>query len=202
MKKTAAIILSLTVILTCLASCKKECDIHQFGAWKTTKKATCSENGEQERTCTVCGTKEIGTIDMTAHDVDETTGKCKNCGAQISSPKIELTPSNVSEYLSFNLNTEDIVVTKEILGKEKGTGKIRVTANKLQNVSFNNVELTVTLKVIGGGWGSLQNRKIIIPYDGNLNMVFDTFSYIEDYVSKTPFYDIEVTAATGYVTMN
>ncbi|MGN0633627.1 MAG: leucine-rich repeat protein [Oscillospiraceae bacterium] len=40
---------------------------HKFGAWKTTKKATCKETGTQTRTCSACGKTETKTIAKTAH---------------------------------------------------------------------------------------------------------------------------------------
>ena len=40
---------------------------HVFGEWETVKEPTCQEQGAKERTCTLCGEKESGTIDVAAH---------------------------------------------------------------------------------------------------------------------------------------
>jgi hypothetical protein len=43
---------------------------HSFGEWKTVKEATCTENGEQERTCS-CNEKEQQEIPSTGHTEGE-----------------------------------------------------------------------------------------------------------------------------------
>ena len=65
---------------------------HNFGDWKTTKAATCTAEGTQTRTCSVCGKVETATIAKTAHQyVDAvvkptytakgyTLHKCSVCG--------------------------------------------------------------------------------------------------------------------------
>ena len=51
---------------------------HSFGEWTVTKKATCTEPGEQTRTCE-CGYSETQVIPATGHDY--VNGVCTNCGA-------------------------------------------------------------------------------------------------------------------------
>ena len=51
---------------------------HSFGEWTVTKKATCTEPGEQTRTCD-CGYSETQVIPATGHDY--VNGVCTNCGA-------------------------------------------------------------------------------------------------------------------------
>ena len=51
---------------------------HSFGEWTVTKKATCTEPGEQTRTCE-CGYSETQVIPATGHDY--VNGVCANCGA-------------------------------------------------------------------------------------------------------------------------
>ena len=51
---------------------------HSFGEWTVTKKATCTEPGEQTRSCE-CGCTETQVIPATGHDY--VNGVCANCGA-------------------------------------------------------------------------------------------------------------------------
>ena len=51
---------------------------HSFGEWTVTKEATCTEDGEQTRTCD-CGYSETQVIPATGHDY--VNGVCANCGA-------------------------------------------------------------------------------------------------------------------------
>ena len=51
---------------------------HTFGDWVTVKEATCTEDGEEAKTCSVCGNKITGTIDKAPHNY--VNGKCTRCG--------------------------------------------------------------------------------------------------------------------------
>ena len=63
---------------------------HTYGAWNNTTQATCTTAGSKQRTCTVCGHTEYGTIPVTGHSwgewtsVDNTNHKhtCKNCNKE------------------------------------------------------------------------------------------------------------------------
>lgn len=48
------------------SSPESETHIHAFGEWTTVKEATCTANGEQQRSCS-CGEKERKSIDATGH---------------------------------------------------------------------------------------------------------------------------------------
>ena len=75
MKHTFKIFMLVVCLLVaccvCLTSCNgdkgKECD-HVFGAWTTSKKATCSEEGTQTRVCEKCQLAEHTAIPTTDHD--------------------------------------------------------------------------------------------------------------------------------------
>ena len=77
---------------------------HTFGQWETTKKATCSEEGQKAATCTRCGERFTQAISKTSHTGGEwtvekdysisstgtvtpglETQKCTVCGEQINS---------------------------------------------------------------------------------------------------------------------
>ncbi|MBQ4365289.1 MAG: leucine-rich repeat protein [Clostridia bacterium] len=56
---------------------------HAYGAWTTVRKASCSQEGWEERVCANdAGHKEGRPIGKTAH-VDDGNGYCKNCGADL-----------------------------------------------------------------------------------------------------------------------
>ena len=70
------------------------CSQHSYGAWTTVKKATCTEKGQQKRTCKTCNHEETKDIAALKHDFDdpmvtkqptlssagEMSGTCKRCG--------------------------------------------------------------------------------------------------------------------------
>lgn len=63
---------------------------HLFGAWVTTKQATCLVDGQQTRTCTRCGYKETKTL-KGGHRIDPHAtcldyGVCTVCGLKVENP--------------------------------------------------------------------------------------------------------------------
>lgn len=79
---------------------------HSFGEWKDINTVSCTEGGEQERTCTVCGFSEKQTITAPGHslsdewtvDVPATctqTGTksrtCTRCGEKVETAEIPMT---------------------------------------------------------------------------------------------------------------
>ena len=58
---------------------------HKYGDWTVTKEATCTEDGSQERTCSVCGEKDVKTI-KAAHKWSEWSvvqaATCQAVGSQ------------------------------------------------------------------------------------------------------------------------
>lgn len=52
---------------------------HQWGAWETTKAPTCTSEGEETRTCTVCGETETRTAEKAAHTPVTVEGKDATC---------------------------------------------------------------------------------------------------------------------------
>ncbi|MCH5151905.1 MAG: hypothetical protein J1F65_04535 [Clostridiales bacterium] len=94
MKKLAIIILSIVMIVACVAvvACETECTDHQWGEWEG--EATCITGGELTRTCSVCHKQETRTVEVGEHkilaedgsdvfcaDVDFSVGaECSLCG--------------------------------------------------------------------------------------------------------------------------
>lgn len=79
---------------------------HSFGEWKDINTVSCTEGGEQERTCTVCGFSEKQTITAPGHSLsDEWTvdvpatctqigtksRSCTRCGEKVETAEIPMT---------------------------------------------------------------------------------------------------------------
>lgn len=64
MKKTLAMLLALVMSLGLLAACAQDPETcnHEWSAWTVVTAATCTEDGEESRTCSVCGTTETREI--------------------------------------------------------------------------------------------------------------------------------------------
>lgn len=79
MKKIMSLLMALVLMVGCLTltACGDDCD-HEFGNWTTTKTATCTKNGQKERTCNECGHTEKETIKAPGHDY--VGGICTECG--------------------------------------------------------------------------------------------------------------------------
>ena len=75
---------------------------HSFGDWVVTKEATCTEPGEQTRSCD-CGYSETQVIPAKGHDY--VNGVCANCGA-VQSPD-KPTPDNPDKPTPDDPNTPD-----------------------------------------------------------------------------------------------
>ena len=57
---------------------------HAYGAWTTVRKATCTQEGEEQRVCANDpGHKETRPIAKTGH-TDNGNGYCKDCGADLN----------------------------------------------------------------------------------------------------------------------
>ena len=87
--KFSAGVICLLVALLCLfgmTACEYglKCR-HRFGEWNVVKAASCTEDGSQERTCSLCGEKETQSIEMLGHDFADATcvapKTCKVCSA-------------------------------------------------------------------------------------------------------------------------
>ena len=88
MKKTSAFFLgaSLLVLLLCMAfsACGK-CKEHTYGDWTTSKEATCTQEGEETRTCEKCAEVEKRVVAAKGHTITavaEVPGTCASDGVK------------------------------------------------------------------------------------------------------------------------
>ena len=97
MYKILAVTMSLFAIFTTACSTgtattsSEEC-VHAYGEWKETKKATCKEEGEKERVCSLCGDKETETTKGAHNKYSVWTSTetshyrvCRTCGERFDS---------------------------------------------------------------------------------------------------------------------
>lgn len=97
MKKLSLMIIFAVLCLAIFVGCKNNQNPpdgsheHSFSEWKTVKQASCTEEGQKERTC-ACGEKETVTVPMTTHNF--VNGVCDKCGAK------------PSEGLEYTLNSD------------------------------------------------------------------------------------------------
>lgn len=113
---------------------KGECT-HNFGNWTTTKKATCTVDGSEQRKCSLCGKIESRTIKATGHKYTTkvleptytqkgyTLHTCSVCGysykdnyrdvksKQLTSISVTAMPKKTSYYVSDPLDTTGMTVT-------------------------------------------------------------------------------------------
>ncbi len=87
-KKFLKIVLSVFVATVCLATvsaCGKEKHEHAFSEWQITKNATCTVEGEKQRTCS-CGETETEAIEKVSHSGGTATCQqkavCIVCGTE------------------------------------------------------------------------------------------------------------------------
>lgn len=159
---------------------KGECT-HQYGSWSTTKKASCTANGTEQRKCSLCGKVDTRTVKATGHKFTDkvvaatstqkgyTLHTCSNCGYSykdkyteykklLSSILITTKPKKIEYYISEQIDTTGLKVTAKY---SDGTSKI-VSGYK-----------------ISGDTKSVGNQKV-------------TVSYTEGSVTKTTSYKISV----------
>ena len=80
MKRAIAAVLALILCVSLLGCGNEEpkCE-HQFGDWLVKSKATCSKEGQEERSCMACGQSESRQIPMIEHTYKKDSNLCKKC---------------------------------------------------------------------------------------------------------------------------
>lgn len=126
-----AVIILCGALLLCFSACA--CD-HDFGKWKTVKKATCTEAGERERECYECSETETKEIPALDHDYEEKltteancqgegtyTYTCKNC-EDTYTEAIPVTTYTPTEIYDLYLESVGEVTVYDKQGYELGLG--------------------------------------------------------------------------------
>ena len=120
----------------CKCGGKSEFSAHTYGAWTTTKEATCTATGTKKHTCTACGYSETATIPVIAHTYGDwksnATSHWKECKC---GDKVQLSSHTYGAWTT----------TKEATCTETGTKKHTCTAC--------NYSETATIPVIAHTYG-------------------------------------------------
>ncbi|MBQ4272195.1 MAG: hypothetical protein IJB95_00875, partial [Clostridia bacterium] len=109
-KKVLVIILLAVLVVSCLAltACTHT---HEFGDWTFTKRASCTEDGQQERYCS-CGEKQTGTLAALGHSYTPvvtnpncteggfTTHTCGNCGDSYVDTNVQATGHSYTDVVT------------------------------------------------------------------------------------------------------
>ena len=133
---------------------------HKWSAWTVTKKATCTENGSQVRSCSVCEEEETGVIKATGHkwNTSYTVDK-KPTAASAGSKSIHcsvcgsIKPGSVQSIPKLNPSWK-----KDSTGWWYDYGNGSYPTNKFENIGgktyyFNKTGYMVTgWQYIGGKW--------------------------------------------------
>ena len=155
---------------------------HKYGSWTVTKAATCTEDGSQKRSCTVCGNTETQTIKATGHkasgwmidkqpDIGEKGSKykeCTVCGKVLQTAEIPALGAKdisgakvtVASKVTFTGTSRKPAVTVKLNGKElvKNTDyTVKYSINKAIG------KATVTIKGMGKYTGVIKKTFKIVP---------------------------------------
>ena len=155
---------------------------HKYGSWTVTKAATCTENGSQKRSCTVCGNTETQTIKATGHkasgwmidkqpDIGVKGSKhkeCTVCGKVLQTAEIPALGAKdisgakvtVASKVTFTGTSRKPAVTVKLSGKE-------LVKNTDYTVKYSNNKAigkaTVTIKGKGKYTGVIKKTFKIVP---------------------------------------
>ena len=183
MKKLSLMIIFAVLCLAILAGCKNNQNPpdgshkHSFGEWKTVKQASCTEEGQKERTC-ACGEKETVTVPMTTHNF--VNGVCDKCGAKPSEGLEYTLNSDGKSYSVSGIGTctdKDIIIpdTYENLPVTQIADYAFILCTELTSITIPNSVISIGSLAMGRCTGL---TRIIIP---------DSVTNIGDFVfSKCP----------------
>lgn len=147
---------------------KESCE-HEFGAWITTKKETCTENGIEKRTCSLCGATETHEIKAVGHKyttkvIAPTTSQkgytlhiCTVCGYSYKSDYTEC-----KKQLSYIIVTVKPNKTEYYLSEKIDTAGMKVIAGYSDKT-----EREVTGWTISGDTSKEGNTWVIVKYTEN-----------------------------------
>ncbi len=112
--------------------------------------------------------------------------------------RVELTTSNINDYLTFSVRVSDVEIEETFMDNEMGECYITMKSSSKKAVEYDNVILTVRFATTSSGWPNSAEHTIEIPYDGKAEYSTDTSSFIDSYVSTSPSFKVEVVSVQGY----
>ena len=177
-KKIGVVLVLLLIIAMALSACGHT---HEFGEWTITKAATCTEDGERERTCS-CGEKETEVIKATGHSFKEATctepKTCTVCGATEGTALGHTTTTGVCERCGKSFKKWDLSYYVDEFNKptdEWYISNVSYINGTFSNSATTNSKLTVLVLVDA-------NDTAFIMYEYGSHMVKNSSSrYVDDY---------------------
>ena len=128
-----------------------EVHVHAFGEWTLTKAPTCTEAGEESRTCESCGETETRTVEMLGHSYEN--GFCVRCGAE-DPDYVEVIASGWSGYTTWVL-TDDGCLTFTSSGEKLENGESNLKnywkVNGVLTLPWSDYAESITKVVINDG---------------------------------------------------
>ena len=128
-----------------------EVHVHAFGEWTLTKAPTCTEAGEESRTCESCGETETRTVEMLGHSYEN--GSCVRCGAE-DPDYVEVIASGWSGYTTWVL-TDDGCLTFTSSGEKLENGESNLKnywkVNGVLTLPWSDYAESITKVVINDG---------------------------------------------------
>ena len=163
----------LFVTIALLASCAlvacggKKCEKHDFGKWEVTTPATCTAEGEQTRTCKVCGEKETKPVAKADHTWD---AGVETKAATCSEPGEKLYTCTVCKTAT---KTEVITAEHDMQPYEytQGEGAVAAVVTKCSRdnhyeIDFNAYDSAAVLSVSGDNKGDYVKLSKQVAADG------------------------------------
>ena len=162
---------------------------HSFGAWQTVTELTCTTNGVDKRTCTVCGKTVTSTVEALGHSFEN--GVCTKCGAYPEELVVsgDITASSDGYHLTagetytitVNLQAENgelVDVSNDVSISVNGIGSMILSSKEVSNSTgnvtwYDNMNKEVTLQ-------SLKDSFIEVSY-ANGELTVNAKQYIESY---------------------
>lgn len=105
MKKTVLLVLTLVVVMfafaaLCACDSKEEGDcVHNFDEWTVSKQATCTEEGVEERVCSLCGKKENRPVEALGHTGGQPTCTQQAVCSRCDTPYGEFANHALSDFI-------------------------------------------------------------------------------------------------------
>lgn len=126
-----------------------------------------------------------------------------NSSMQTQTQEIELTTTNINDYIIFSTRCSDIEIESAgYKDYDMGEGKITVSTSAKKNVEFSDVIITVLLTPSSSSAWNPKSIQLEIPYNGISENTQAIYSKIASYVSLSPTYSVSVTNVTGTVIAN
>ena len=177
---------------------------HQFGDWQTIQEATCTEEGQRSRTCTICGYGETEAVPVIGHRFGDWYESIAPTTTSYGQERRDCQHCNAYETREIPMLTEELVtkvyatITADSLTVRTGPGSGYARVGKL----YEGVRVEILEEVVKNGvrWGRTFTGWIWLSGYATLETVTEPIQHTQPIV-KTVTADsltIRAKAGTGY----